>query len=181
MEMPLGHPTLMLRADLLHGSPYRDMDWPEDWDLLLRLFQGDVELGIVPEVLHRWRLSDGSLSRTSSAYTDDAFTRCRAHFLAQDFLADQTSYGLIGYGNTGKAIRKALLDHAKRCEAIYELHPGRIGQVLEGAEVWHHDRLQRRVPHRLLVSVAGVDARSFLRERLHGWGYRDGVDFICTA
>lgn len=181
VEMPLGHPTLMFRAEVLQDLGYRDMGWPEDWDLLLRVYREGLEMGIVPAIHHRWRLSPGSLSRDSPSYTEDAFTRCRAHFLAQDFLSDQETYGLLGYGQTGKALRKALLPHSKTCAAIYELHPGRIGQVIDGAEVWHHERLLEPVPHRLLVSVAGSDARAFLRERLRGWGYLDGVDFVCTA
>lgn len=181
IEMPLGHPTLMLRTEAIRALPYRDMGWPEDWDLLLRLFAEGRALGVVAEVHHHWRLSAASLSRISPAYAEDAFTRCRAHFLARDFLADQRSYGLIGFGPTGKALRKALLPLSRDCVAIYELHPGRIGQVIDGAEVWHHEQLQERVPHKLLVSVAGAEARAFLRQRLANWGYRDGTDFVCTA
>ncbi len=40
IEMPVGHPTLMLRRDSLVENPYRDKGWPEDWDLLLRIVEG---------------------------------------------------------------------------------------------------------------------------------------------
>ncbi|MGB0954075.1 MAG: glycosyltransferase family 2 protein [Planctomycetota bacterium] len=186
VEMPLGHPTMTVRASLLRATPYRDMGWPEDWDLLQRIFQlvGPDAIDVVPEVLHDWALHEDSLSSQSQAYSVEAFTRCRAAFLASDFLGEEESYALMGYGDTGKALRKALSVYGKTCSRIYELHPGRIGQEMDGAEVVSHDRLLDQ-PHpsktKLLVSVSGLEARTALRKLLAQVGLRDTEDFICCA
>lgn len=185
VEMPLGHPTMTVRADLLQGLGYRDQGWPEDWDLLQRLFETTAPeaVGVVPKVLHDWRLRPDSLSRRSPAYTEAAFTRCRAAFLARGFLADQQDYALVGYGDTGKALRRALDAEGRTCRRIYELHPGRVGQRIDGAPVLHRDELAapaaRELP--LLVSVAGQDARETLRGVLADAGHEDGTDFVCCA
>ncbi|MBI4545416.1 MAG: glycosyltransferase, partial [Gemmatimonadetes bacterium] len=56
VECPLAHPTLLIRrAALLAAGGYRDMGWPEDYDLVLRLWAAGCRLANVPQVLHHWR------------------------------------------------------------------------------------------------------------------------------
>lgn len=186
IEMPLAHPSMTIRADLLRATPYRDQGWPEDWDLLQRLFEvvGLEGIGVVPEALHVWTLRDDSLSCRSEAYTIASFTRCRAAYLASGVLAEHTTYALAGFGETGKALRKALTQEGRVCRVIYELHPGRIGQVIDGAEVHdrariRHDLAKNRLP--LLVSVSGMEARTTLRKWLLKSGLVEGIDFVCCA
>jgi len=148
---------------------------------LLRILEGGAAVDVIPTVLHEWRLSEASLSSTSADYSDDAFGRCRASFLASGFLGGGDDYELIGYGNTGKRLLGDLQRLGKRCRKIYELHPGRIGQVIHGAPVMHHDDLREGIEYPLLVSVAGSDARIYLRTMLSGFGFSEGRDFVCTA
>jgi len=182
LEMPLGHPTLLLRTEVLRAFGWQDHGWPEDWDLLLRLFAAGHRLGVVPEVLHEWRLQARSLSQRSPAYRQQAFTRCRAAFLAAGPLAASPAFDLVGYGVTGKALRKALHAHGKACHRIYEVHPRRLGQVIDGAEVLHRDRIAlggRSLP--LLISVAGRQARVELRAFLAKRSLAEGQDFWLVA
>lgn len=185
IEMPVGHPTLMFRANVLRKLQYRDMGWPEDWDLLLRTLHQGHEIGMCPEVMHQWNLSTSSLSAVHESYTTQAFLKCRAHFLAHSFLKEESEYSLIGYGNTGKALRKAMRKHGKTCTKIYELHPDRIGQNIEGAAVVHQKDIAQvnaqGIAQKILVSVAGADARKKIREVLAAKQYRDGDHFVCTA
>lgn len=182
LEMPLGHPTLLLRREALSHFAWRDAGWPEDWDLLLRMFAEGHDLGVVPRVLHAWRLSAQSLSKQSPAFALDAFTRCRAAFLANGPLAQGPNYDLVGYGSTGKALRKALHRQDKTCRHIYDLHPRRLGQIIDGAEVLHRDQIAlgpQNPP--LLVSVAGRAAREQLRTFLVGRALVEGRDFWLVA
>jgi glycosyltransferase involved in cell wall biosynthesis len=181
IEMPVGHPTLMLRASALKALRYRDMGWPEDWDLLLRLLDLGAEVSIVPQVLHHWNLAESTLSQHSPAYTIEAFARCRATFLADGFLRDVNNYALMGYGNTGKRLRKDLRALGKQCSLICELHPARIGQTIDGAEVIHHDEIPQRPIDKMLVSVAGWEERQSIRELLNRNGLLENQDFVFTA
>ena len=188
IEMPAGHPTLMLRADALRAvGGWRDRGWPEDWDLLLRLLDARRAgaaasgIGVVPERLLAWRVRPDSLSRTSAAYSRQAFTRCRAAFLAEQFLADTDAYVLWGFGSTGRALRRALAAHHKHPERIVELHPGRLGQRIHGAPVVPPAALAEQRAHHLVVSVAGAGPRSAVRAALAAMGYREGRDYVCAA
>ncbi len=185
IEMPVGHPTLMLRRDALNAvGGWRDRGWPEDWDLLLRLMRAADDaprIGVLPQQLLAWRIRPESVSRTSEAYSQQNFTRCRAAFLAADYLHDADDYALLGYGGTGRALRKALADCGKRMTTVIEVHPGRVGQTIHGAPVVTPDALREQRPPKLIVSVAGADARAKVRALLAEMGYREGRDFVCAA
>ncbi|MGD2136311.1 MAG: glycosyltransferase family 2 protein, partial [Gemmatimonadales bacterium] len=82
VECPLPHPTLMVRRAAYEGvGGYRDPGWPEDYDLVLRLWAGGHRLGKVADVLLEWRESPDRLSRTDPRYSEHAFRRCKVHYL----------------------------------------------------------------------------------------------------
>ncbi len=181
VECPILHPTLMLRSDVLRVHRYRDRGWPEDYDLLLRLQHANHELAVVPRRLLAKRCAPERLSQTNDAYAIDRFTACKAEFLAASFLERTSDYLLWGYGGTGRALRRALAQHGKTPAAIVELHPGRIGNRIHGAEVIEPDALGgwRRLP--LVVSVAGEIPRAQIRGDLAARGWRELVDYVCAA
>jgi glycosyltransferase involved in cell wall biosynthesis len=129
VECPIAHPTLMIRRSVMRTQGYRDCGWPEDYDLILRLLAAQHTIGVVPQRLLSWRDAPQRLSRTSPAYAIERFTACKAAFLASTFLAHTHHYILWGYGETGKALRRALVPHDKRPVYIVELHPRRLGKT----------------------------------------------------
>jgi len=124
IECPVAHPTLMFRRLRLLELGYRDLGWPEDYDLVLRLLTGGEQIGVVPRRRLLWRNGPRRLSRTAPAYARERFTACKASFLAASFLAPTEQYILWGYGGTGRALRRALEPLGRRPSHIVELHPG---------------------------------------------------------
>jgi len=181
VECPVPHPSLMLRTDVLRSLGYRECGWPEDYDLVLRLLESGDRLGVVPRRLLAWRDGKQRLSRTSGVYSIERFTACKAAFLARRFLASGERYILWGYGATGRALHKALREHGKRPSAIVELHPRRLGNRIHGAPVIPPQALSQRHFDPQLVSVAGVEARSWIRSELARMGYRETLDYVCCA
>jgi len=181
VECPLAHPTLMLRREVLQTLEYRDCGWPEDYDLLLRLLTLGYEVGVVPRRLLSWRDTPGRLSRTSPTYALERFTACKAAFLAAAFLHETRTYILWGYGDTGKTLRRALLAHGKVPSHIVELHPGRLGNRIHGALVIRPEDLGRVPRGRVVVSVAGVQARQEIRQVMVRLGFVELRDYVCAA
>jgi glycosyltransferase involved in cell wall biosynthesis len=181
IECPVAHPTLMIRREVLARLGYRQRGWAEDYDLLLRLLAGGHEVGVVPRRLLSWRDHPERLSRTDSAYGLDRFTTCKAAFLAETFLRAGDEYVLWGFGDTGKAMRKALAFHGKRPALIVELHPGRLGKSIHGAPVIHPDQLPVHRGTPILVSVAGEEPRRQNRGWLAAMGFGELRDFVCVA
>jgi glycosyltransferase involved in cell wall biosynthesis len=185
VECPLAHPTFFLRRDVLLRHGYADRGWPEDYDLVLRLLGAGERLGVVAEPLLLWRDGPARLSRTGDAYRLERFTACKAYHLARNFLAERSSYVLWGYGDTGRSLARALAAEHKHPTHIVELHPGRLGQRIFGAAVVPPAALgPLRAQHprqRVVVSVAGSEARALIRAELARLGFRDGSDFVCAA
>ena len=184
VECPVAHPSLMLRRALLARHGYRDAGWPEDYDLVLRLLEAGERLGVVPERLLCWRDGESRLSRTSDTYRIERFVACKAHFLARGPLGRSDDYILWGYGDTGRALARALAQHGKRASAIIELHPGRLGQRILGAPVLPPAALpgllaERRRP--IVASVARPGPRREVRAALARFGLIELDDFVCAA
>jgi hypothetical protein len=181
VECPVAHPTLMLRREVLNRCGFRDAGWPEDYDLVLRLLAAGERLAVVPRRLLGWRDHPERLSRTHESYGLARFTACKAAFLASGLLEASDEYVLWGYGDTGRTLRRALLEHGKRPSHIVELHPGRIGQHIHGAPVVEPRALADLAGRPLVASVAGLDARTRIRRALDALGRREGVDYVCAA
>jgi len=182
IECPLAHPSLVFRREALPAVPYRDRGWPEDWDLVLRILGHGPLLGVVPEPLLAWRRHAGNLHRWHPAYTQDRFLACRAVHLARQFLAGRQEYVLWGYGGTGRRLSAALQRLGCSCLWIVELHPRRLGQRIRSAEVIPPEGLAEvpvSVP--VVVSVAGLEARTEIRMFLERIGRVEGVDFVVAA
>ncbi len=181
VECPVAHPTLLVRREILSHFRFRDCGWPEDYDLVLRLLAASHRIGVVPRRLLGWRDGQGRLSRRSPVYALERFTACKAHFLAQGFLAHSERYVLWGYGGTGRALARALREHGKQPSHVIEVHPRRLGQRIHGAPVLPPDALATLRGSPLLVSVSGTSARAEIRAALATMGFREGADFVCAA
>ena len=181
VECPLAHPTLVFRRAPLVQFGFRDAGWPEDYDLILRLLERGLRIGVVPRRLLGWRDSAGRLSRQHPSYTQKRFTECKAAFLASGFLSGHAEYVLWGYGATGRALRRALAERGKQASVIVELHPGRVGQRIHGAPVVLPSALPALRGHRIVVSVAGEMPRAEIRAALAAMEFREPDEFVCAA
>jgi len=181
IECALAHPTWMLRRTTLEQTGYRDCGWPEDYDLLLSLLKDGARAGVVPQRLLGWRHHPDSLSRRDSRYSLERFTACRAAYLAADFLQNSDRFLLWGYGQTGRALRRALADHGKQLSGLIEVHPGRLGQTIHGAPVVAADEISRLPDDPLIVSVSGAGPRDEIRRRLTELKRKEGRDYVCAA
>ena len=181
VECPVVHPTWMVRTEAIRSLGYRDGDWPEDYELLLRSLARGDRWSVLPRRLHGWRRSDTSHSRKDPRYAVERFTACKAEHLARTFLRGAATYVLWGHGGTGRSLRAALEQHGLRPDHIVELHPGRVGQRIHGATVVHVDSVASMAPGRLVVSVSGATNRALIRAHLDALGWRESEHYVCTA
>ena len=106
VESPIANPTLFVRRDVLAAlGGYRETPWPEDYDLVLRLWASGARFRNVESVLLDWRDHPARLSRTSPRYTVEAFARCRVHHLRSTLLADGRDVVVWGAGRWGSCSR----------------------------------------------------------------------------
>ena len=79
VESPFAHPSVLFRKSLLDKfGPYEDGDFPEDYELWLRLLSHGVRMKKIDKVLLQWRDRPERLSRKCKRYSKDAFQRTKA-------------------------------------------------------------------------------------------------------
>ena len=148
---------------------------------MLRLLEGGACAGVVPRRLLGWSHRPNRLSRRDRRYSLERFTACRAAFLASDYLRNNDGYLLWGYGQTGRALRRALAEHGKQLSGLIEVHPGRVGQKIHGAPVVAPDEIDRLPKDPLIVSVSGTGPRNEIRRKLGDLDRAEGRDYVCAA
>jgi glycosyltransferase involved in cell wall biosynthesis len=185
VEFPVPNPSIMCRRSLVerHG-PYRDGDFPEDYELLLRWLEAGVRMAKVDAELMVWNDPPTRLSRTHPRYRVDAFYRVKAKYLARWLARHNPRHPevhVLGSGRTTRKRADMLLDHGVRFAAYYDVDPRKIGNVVGGIEVRDRDTVPPPGEAFCLPYVASRGAREDIAEFLHSRGYVLGRDFVPVA
>jgi glycosyltransferase involved in cell wall biosynthesis len=178
VECPLPGPGLTARAELVS---YRDRGWPEDYDLVLRIWESGGCFRNVDRLVHRWRDHHERLTRTQPAYALDAFRRCKVHFLRRTLLVEGRAAVVWGAGPTGKAFARELLAAGTPVAAFVEVDPRKLGKRIHGAPVVPVERAADFPGALALGAVAGPEGRARVRDLAAGLGLADGRDFVAVA
>jgi cellulose synthase/poly-beta-1,6-N-acetylglucosamine synthase-like glycosyltransferase len=182
VECPLAHPTFLMRGDRVEGvGGYREGGVPEDYDLLLRLWEAGGRLGTVPEVLLEWRDRPDRLSRTDGAYSPEAFRRLKVEVLRRTLLRGREGAAIWGAGPTGKAFARALGEADVAVRAFVDPDPRKIGQLIHGAPVLPPAEVGSVAGALLLSAVSGAGPRAEVRAAAAAAGFREGKDFVAVA
>jgi GT2 family glycosyltransferase len=175
VECPIPHPTLMARRELVR---YRSCDWPEDYDLVLRLWASGARFRNVGEVVLCWRDHPRRLSRTEPRYSLAAFVRCKIAHLRATLLRGFESVVVWGAGPVGKAFAREL---GPQVVAFVDVDPRKLGKEIYGVPVVAIDEAPRFADAFALGAVAGEAARAEIRATVAVQGRREGVDFVAVA
>lgn len=182
VECPLPHPTLVVRRDALAAiGGYRSRGWPEDYDLVLRLWMRGEPFRNVDSVVLRWREYEGRSSRVEEAYSAAAFVRVKVHFLRRTLLRPPRRAVLWGAGPVGKAFARELVRQGVEVDAFVDVDPRKIGRRVYGVPVVSYDDASQFSDAVALGAVAGEAARFRLRALAPEQGRSEGRDFVAAA
>ncbi len=182
VESPFAHPSVMFRRDdALHLGGYRDMGWPEDYDMWLRFAQAGLKMAKVPETLLFWRDGEGRLSRTSASYSAESFRNVKAHFLKEWRLRGVNSVQVWGAGRDGKTWAKLLMRTGFNVIQFIDIDKKKVGGRALNIGipvVWPGDII-KGTPILCAVGVKG--AREQIRDYLRLEGFREPEEFMFLA
>jgi glycosyltransferase involved in cell wall biosynthesis len=184
LESPLTQPSVSFRRDVVRAlGGYRDGDFPEDYELWLRLVHAGCRLGKCPEVLLDWRQRENSYSRTDPRFSRDAFDRLRARYLARDpRLGGGRPLAFWGAGRVTRKRCRHLTDLGYLPDAWIDVDPKKIGKRIQGVPVvspeWLSPSGHRGARPLVLAYVANHGARDLIARRLDGFSYRRGIDYL---
>ncbi len=191
VESPLVNPSVMGRRRVfLAAGGYRSGDFPEDYDLWLRL----LEQGVVVEKLRRtllvWRDHGRRLTRTDPRYSERAFHALKAPFLAR-FLRRRGAGNfhrplyIWGAGKIGRRFSPLLTAEGLGFAGFIDIDPAKIGRSVRGVPVFDANVLLKELKNGrrpFVVSyVSGSEARMLIAAKLGEFGLREGRDFLAAA
>ncbi|MBT8119791.1 MAG: glycosyltransferase [Gammaproteobacteria bacterium] len=183
IESPFVHPTVMFRKHrVIELGAYRDGEFPEDYELWLRLFHAGESMMKIDQVLLDWRESDSRLSRTSSRYSTAAFEQLRADYLARDPRLQNREIVFWGAGRKTRQRSSYLIDNGIRPSAWIDIDSKKAGNEYHGAKTYMPDWLQQ-LEHKPLVLnyVRNHGAREKCRQFLDNASYVMGRDYLDVA
>ncbi len=181
VESPFVHPSIMTRQTLLTGlGGYRDMGWPEDYDLWLRMANAGTTFFRLPQTIFFWRDHPERATRTMDEYSTAAFRSCKLHHLRHGFLRNEQSVMVAGAGLEGRAWQRLLAAMDIKVSGWLDVDPRKVGRMLHGAPVMHPTELPRQ-RDRMLVAIGVRGAREQFRELAKPLGLAEGDDYICVA
>lgn len=181
VESPLSHPSVVFRRDVVIGlGGYRNGDFPEDYELWLRMLHAGHHIAKVPQVLLDWCRRADSHSRTDHRYSRAAFDQLRADYLARDPRLTQTRPLVIwGAGRRTRQRCRRLLDQGFAPSAWIDIDPRKLGRTLDEAPVHPPEWLAGQAPRPLvLVYVTNHGARELIASCLRRMGYARGRDYL---
>lgn len=186
IESPIPHPAAMVRRSVLdEAGGYRDVGFPEDYDLWLRLAAAGKRFNKVPETLYFWRHHEARLTFTDPRYAVERFLACKAHHLANGPLKGLDSVIVWGAGQTGRRLSKHLIREGAALTAFIDIDPTKIGGTLRSRPVHPPEELPRLLQESgsrvLLAAVSSRGARALIRQRLESLNLRETIDFWCAA
>ncbi len=177
VESPFAHPSVMVRRsvfDKLGG--YADGEFPEDYDMWLRMHRAGYRMAKLEDVLLYWRDRPGRLSRVDRRYAREAFDRVRAEYLSEDGrLQGQRPVVIWGAGRRTRQRARLLIDRGVVPVAWVDIDPRKIGHTVWGHPVQPPDWLAECRPRPfVLVYVTRHGARDEVSQYLESGGVPPG-------
>jgi hypothetical protein len=182
IESPLPHPSVTIRTESIRGvGGYRDVEYPEDYDLWLRGWRAGWRFAKRAEVLTQIRDHAGRLTKTDPRYAGRAFLECKAEHLVAAYGLGGREVIVWGAGRDGKRAAKALRRRGARLRHLVDIAPTKVGRRMLGVEVLSPESLAEE-PGCLVVAVVGIKgARAEIRAAMEEMGYREGEKFVCLG
>lgn len=186
VESPLCHPSVTLRASALDAvGGYRDGDFPEDYELWLRLDAAGYGLAKLPLVGLEWRHRPNRLTFRDPRYSLDAQRALKARYLAARLerspRARARGFVVWGAGPTGKRLARALEAHGPHAAGFVDIDPRKIGRTRRGVLVRAADTLLSPSRPFVVVAVGARGARDLIVEQLATMGLEPELDYLAAA
>ena len=164
VESPLFHPAVTLRADALEKvGGWRSGDFPEDYDLWLRLVASGYRIAAVPKPVVRIQDRPERLTRTDPRYRRAAFTALKMDHLSQTRLTAPQRVAVWGAGRSGRPWIRWLQQQGHIVPAVVDLF---VRTQRQGIDVVGPEALPELDVTLLLVAVGAQGARAEIRRML---------------
>jgi glycosyltransferase involved in cell wall biosynthesis len=166
---------MMSRKTFEKIGAFKTVMLPEDYDLCFRVFENNLEINTVPEVVHLWRDHQSRTSRKDPRYFPKAYFRIKVHYFLKLKYHGRKPLILWGAGNKGKEVAKHLLDAQIKFRWVTQ-NEEKIGKEIYGVWLEALD-LEEYTNCQLILAMSSPDDQSQVNEELKKTSLMEGIDF----
>ena len=102
---------MMHRSDFENIKGFKNLNYPEDYDFLFRVYYNQIKLTTTKEIIHLWRDHPMRTSRNSEDYLFENFIPLKIKYLIENELKSKDELVLWGSGKKGKLVAKKLIEN----------------------------------------------------------------------
>jgi hypothetical protein len=181
VEYPLPNPTVAIRRSVFEEvGGYRQGPFPEDYEFFLRAAAAGVRFAKHPAVLVHQREGAHRTTKRDPRYGLDRFHALKVEHLAPALRRRGRAIAIVGAGRDGKRWAKSLRAADLTPRWFVDVHPGRIGSEIQGAQVIAYDDLSKAEGAFFLAAVGRKGARTQVRASLEAAGLVEERDYLCV-
>ncbi|MCB1753961.1 MAG: glycosyltransferase [Gammaproteobacteria bacterium] len=182
VESPLVHPSVLIRREVFKRiGLYRDLSWPEDYDLWLRASLAGLRFAKVPELVLMWREHPARLTNTDKRYSRKEFIKAKAWAMSESVLRNRPAI-ICGTGKLAVKLCDVLQRLGVAVMAFVDIAPDNIGKSRRGLPILSYDDMLDMRQDALIVGALGArGAGEALRELLLLSGLHEGRDFLLAG
>lgn len=151
-ECIIASPCWMLRTEELEAiCGFNGLEYPEDYDLVFRLYKNLFQIKALPELLLKWREHPARTSRNSEVYAQESFFKLKVkRFL--EFEEPLENLILWGTGVKAKVTAKLLLEYSTPFTWM-DLHPEKYPDGILGQAILPFRETEKMNEIKLIVAV----------------------------
>ncbi len=180
MECPVASPAwMMYRKDLEAIGGVVNDQYPEDYDLVFRMYVHGLEPHGCEEVVHLWRDWSDRASRTKEEYADQLFFDLKWHYFLKYKYKGDHPVVLWGAGRKGKKLFKTMRKTEVPVEWVTE-NENKTGQNIYGAILKDPDSAICQ-NSQVIVAVSEPKGKEHIRRYMEAAGKINNEDlfFFC--
>ncbi|GAB4247345.1 MAG: glycosyltransferase family A protein [Ekhidna sp.] len=177
VEFPVANPTLMFRKAVFDEvGLFHDGAFPEDYEFFLRVMQHQLKISKVSVPVLRWFDSEHRLTRSDERYSQEAFFRVKAKYLATWLSNHNPFHPHVYLWAGGRVSRKRgsyLIDQGIRIRKYID--------VVQRKDSIHFQDTPEPSVGFIVSYVANRGARDEIRTFLEQKGFVEGENFIIAS
>ena len=184
VESPIVHPSTMIRRSVLEAfDSWSQGNFPEDYELWLRLISNGVKIAKIPEELLVWIDSDERLTRKDSRYSIDAFYQMKTRYLSSWIQQELESRELYIWGAGKKSSKRALIleNFGTEIKGFIDIDSKKIGKEISKKPIISYKKIPELKSPFILSYVGNRGAGKEVFEHLTKKGLIEGIDFLMVS
>jgi glycosyltransferase involved in cell wall biosynthesis len=173
---------LMHRETLDKIGAFNSGTYPEDYDLVWRMFMNDIKVLCSTEILHLWRDHPNRVSRNSEVYQTQTYFELKVDYMLQMPEINFKKWVVWGAGKKGKSLIQILQQKGKKNISWVCNNSNKIGKVISNIKLGNCYEIDNNNHETIvLITVSGHEDRTDIERFMKKNKFQKSIDYFVLA